>query len=546
MRVMTNAFTDSRYQLTCLLGNGGMARVYLAHDAVLVRDVALKVLREQYADDKEFVERFRREARSAASLSHPHIVQIYDRGRSADGSYYMTMEYLPGGTLKRRILQEGALPSHEAAGLALQIAGALGLAHERGVIHRDVKPQNILLTTVGNAKVGDFGIARASSATALSGTSMILGTAGYMSPEQAMGEPVGPASDLYSLGVVLYEMLTGVLPYEAETPIGLALKHVNEPPRPPRETNPNVPEGLNVVTAKLLAKYPEDRYANAGELIQDLQRIRAGLPPLATLPEVQETTVLSRPPRRAAVPPPSVHGKSRRKVAGPVAVVLASVGLLGGIALAVLNDLPMLEQARQITGLGEENSEVESLAMNPAEAEPVEEEPTEEEPAEEEPAEEKTAEEEPEAGSQTRESSKAEDEATASSPPPAVQSNSQSTPAAPPVETVPTPVAVAATEPVAVASEVSEATPAPATSSPAPKPQKENSQPVPAKAQEAPKQAAPETTLDPSRKEKSDEDKDSGAGDKDPGPVDFGPDGPVDFGSDGPVDSKKSKKSKKD
>ena len=188
--VATNVFTDSRYQLTCLLGNGGMARVYLAQDAVLARDVALKVLRDQYAENEEFIERFRREATSAASLSHPHIVQVYDRGRSADGSYYMTMEYLPGGTLKRRILREGALPPHEAAGLALQIAGALGLAHERGVIHRDVKPQNILLTNAGNAKVGDFGIARASTATALSGTSMILGTVGYMSPEQAMGERV--------------------------------------------------------------------------------------------------------------------------------------------------------------------------------------------------------------------------------------------------------------------------------------------------------------------------------------------------------------------
>jgi len=489
-----------------------MARVYLAHDAVLVRDVALKVLREQYADDKEFIERFRREARSAASLSHPHIVQIYDRGRSADGSYYMTMEYLPGGTLKRRILREGALPSHEAAGLALQIAGALGLAHERGVIHRDVKPQNILLTTAGNAKVGDFGIARASSATALSGTSMILGTAGYMSPEQAMGEPVGPASDLYSLGVVLYEMLTGVLPYEAETPIGIALKHVNERPRPPRETNPNVPEGLNVVTAKLLAKHPEDRYADAGELIQDLQRVCAGLPPLATLPtDVQETTVWSRPPR-SATPPPSIHGRSRRKVAGPVAVALASVGLLGGVALAVSNELSILEQASKVTGLGEENSEAESLAMTPAEAETTEEEYTEEE----------SAEEEPETGDQTQESPEAEDEATASSPSPAVQIEAQSAPAAPPIETVPAPVPVAATEPVA--SPAPEATQAPATSSPAPKPSEKKPQPVPA----------------------------SSPGDEEPdpvdfgseGPVNFGPKGPVDFGPEGPVKSK-SKRSKK-
>ncbi len=504
MRAVANVFTDSRYQLTCLLGNGGMARVYLARDAVLGRDVALKVLREQYADDEEFIERFRREARSAASLSHPHIVQIYDRGRSADGSYYMTMEYLPGGTLKRRILREGALPSHEAAGLALQIAGALGLAHERGVVHRDVKPQNILLTTAGNAKVGDFGIARASSATALSGTSMILGTASYMSPEQAMGEFVGPASDLYSLGIVLYEMLTGALPYDAETPIGIALKHVNETPRPPRETNPNVPEGLNVVTAKLLAKHPEDRYANTDELIQDLQRVRAGLPPLATLPaDVQETTILSRPPRRAAASLPSVRSKSRRKVAGLTVTALASVSLLGGVALAISNDLPILEQARKVTGLGEENREVENLAMSPAEEETVEEEPAEEETVEEEPAEE-----EPEAGGQTRESSKAEDEATASSPPPAVRSKAQSTPAAPPMEKIPTPVPVAATEQVTVASPAREATQAPATSSPAPKPSEKKPQPVPAKAQKAPKQATPDTPR-PAHQEENDEDKEA-------------------------------------
>ena len=538
--VATNVFTDSRYQLTCLLGNGGMARVYLAQDAVLARDVALKVLRDQYAENEEFIERFRREATSAASLSHPHIVQVYDRGRSADGSYYMTMEYLPGGTLKRRILREGALPPHEAAGLALQIAGALGLAHERGVIHRDVKPQNILLTNAGNAKVGDFGIARASTATALSGTSMILGTVGYMSPEQAMGERVGPASDLYSLGVVLYEMLTGALPYDAETPIGIAMKHINETPKPPKETNPNVPEGLNIVTAKLLSKHPEDRYANTDELIRDLQRVRAGLPPLATLPvDVQETRVLSRPPRRAAViPRPNARKRTKHKAARFAAATLASVALLGGVVLAMSEDLPNLEQAKKITGLGEENGAVDNLAVTPVAEEPAIEEPTVEDSEEE-----AQAQEEP-----------PEVEIAASSPSTVTQAVSYTPAPVAATETVDTP-----SDPAQISTDVS----------PEPTPPEQEAKPVSTKAA-TPKAATPETatpktadpkTADPktanpktavpkaaapktasgdsntAREEEDDED-DVDTKDKDPGLVDFGPDGPV--------DNKKSKRAKKD
>src|SRR3712207_6014910 len=166
-----------------------MAEVYLAHDEVLDRDVALKILRHQYADDEQFVERFRREARSAAGLSHPNIVSIYDQGRSEDGAYYIAMEYVPQGTLKERISRYGALDPDAAAGVALQIADALQAAHEKGVIHRDIKPQNVLVTRTGDVKVTDFGIARAASST-VTATSAVLGTAGYMSPEQAMGKPV--------------------------------------------------------------------------------------------------------------------------------------------------------------------------------------------------------------------------------------------------------------------------------------------------------------------------------------------------------------------
>ncbi|MBA3790187.1 MAG: serine/threonine protein kinase, partial [Rubrobacter sp.] len=213
---------DDRYAVSRLLGSGGMGKVYLARDEDLDRDVALKVLREQYAEDEGFVERFEREAKSAASLNHLNVVAVYDRGRSEDGSYYIVMEYVPGGTLKDRVLREGALDPGEAVRVVAQVADALGVAHEAGVVHRDVKPQNVLLTVSGDAKVADFGIARAAHATTITESGLVLGTANYMSPEQAMGDPVGPAGDLYSLGVVLYEMLTGEVPFEADSAVGVA------------------------------------------------------------------------------------------------------------------------------------------------------------------------------------------------------------------------------------------------------------------------------------------------------------------------------------
>ena len=269
-----------RYSLRDPLGSGGMAEVFLAYEEVLERDVALKILKEQYADDEGFVERFRREARSAASLNHPNIVHIYDWGGTENGeASYIAMEYAPGGTLEDRILEDGALPPYKAVEVASQIAEALGFAHERGVIHRDIKPQNILLSALGDAKVTDFGLARAAYSTSLSQTSLVLGTASYMSPEQAMGGPADPRSDLYSLGVVLYEMLTGELPYEGDSSVTIAVKHVIEPPRAPGEVNSEVSEGISALTQKLLAKDPGDRYTSATQLIEDLRRVRDGLPP---------------------------------------------------------------------------------------------------------------------------------------------------------------------------------------------------------------------------------------------------------------------------
>ena len=269
-----------RYSLRDPLGSGCMAEVFLAYEEDLERDVALKILKEQYADDESFVERFRHEAQSAASLNHPNIVHIYEWGGTEnDEASYIAMEYAAGGTLEDRILEDGPLPPHTAVEVASQIAKALGFAHERGVIHRDIKPQNILLSALGDAKVTDFGLARAAYSTSLSQTSLVLGTASYMSPEQAMGGPADPRSDLYSLGVVLYEMLTGELPYEGDSSVTIAVKHVIEPPRAPGEVNSEVSEGISALTQKLLAKDPGDRYTSATQLIEDLRRVRDGLPP---------------------------------------------------------------------------------------------------------------------------------------------------------------------------------------------------------------------------------------------------------------------------
>jgi tRNA A-37 threonylcarbamoyl transferase component Bud32 len=334
---MQETVVNNRYGIVHTLGGGGMAKVYLANDEVLDRDVALKVLREQFADDEEFVERFKREAQSAAALSHPNIVQVYDRGEAEDGASYIAMEYVPGGTLKERISRSGPLEPGVAASLALHIAVALSAAHERGVVHRDIKPHNVLLTTTGDAKVADFGIARAASAATISQTNVVLGTASYMSPEQALGEPATPKSDLYSLGIVLYEMLTGELPYTAESPVAVSMKHVMEPPRPPKEVNPRIPEGLNALAVKLLAKDPENRYADAGELAEDLRRAREGLPPIAARNDAGATRVATQ----ASVPTLRVAaGRWRGWLRTPWALVatLALLALLGGLGWVLSQD----------------------------------------------------------------------------------------------------------------------------------------------------------------------------------------------------------------
>ena len=373
--VVAQTIVDNRYTRARPLGSGGMAEVYLAHDEVLDRDVALKVLKDKYAGDEEFVRLFRREARSAARLNHPNIVSVYDQGRSEDGTYYIAMEYVPGGTLKDRILGEGALDPDTATEFAFQIAQALGHAHEHGVIHRDIKSRNILLTQAGYAKVADFGIARAATATTTSSRpDPILGTPGYISPEQALGKPVGPRSDLYSLGVVLYEMLTGTLPYGGEGPASMVFQHVHGPLRSPREAKPDIPEPLNALTTKLLAKAPEDRHASAAELADDLERVRSRFSPLRVATEKTTTEMITAPllssrdqrgqmmalPPRVAAPIMEVFKSGARVWGRPLrtlAMALCGVLLLGGLAWALTQDQSTLE-----TSGSEEASSTEEAA----------------------------------------------------------------------------------------------------------------------------------------------------------------------------------------
>jgi eukaryotic-like serine/threonine-protein kinase len=267
---------DGRYRVISRLGSGGMADVYLAHDQLLGREVAVKVLHHHFAEDQEFVERFKREASSAAALSHPNIVGIFDRGEW-NGTYYIAMEYVAGRSLKALVREVGPLDPALAIDIVIQILRAARFAHRRGVIHRDLKPHNVIVEEEGRARVTDFGIARA-GASDMTLTGSIMGTAQYLSPEQAQGYAVSAASDIYSIGVILYELLTGVVPFEGETAVAIAFKQVSATPRPPSELNPSLPTSLDAVVLRALAKDPIERYADDDELIAALQVEREALP----------------------------------------------------------------------------------------------------------------------------------------------------------------------------------------------------------------------------------------------------------------------------
>jgi eukaryotic-like serine/threonine-protein kinase len=320
---LINTLFDGRYRILRKLGSGGMANVYLAEDEELGRRVAVKILNERYANDDLFIERFRREAKSAAGLSHPNIVSIYDRGQ-AEGTYYIAMEVIEGRSLKELILTRGALPIGAAVAYAKQLLEALRFAHRHGIIHRDIKPHNVLVSADQHAKaneprlkVTDFGIAR-HGASQMTEAGSIMGTAQYLSPEQARGAPVTAASDLYSAGVVLYEMLTGKVPFTGDSAIEIAMKHVNDLPAPPSALRPEIPVELDQIVLRALAKDPGERYQSAEEFIEDLERTEAGLPisratsTAATalmagaaggLAAGESTELLSEGPTRVVAPP---------------------------------------------------------------------------------------------------------------------------------------------------------------------------------------------------------------------------------------------------
>lgn len=352
---MEGTLLNGRYRLIELIGSGGMAVVYKGVDTLLHRPVAIKVLREAYASDPAFLARFQREARSAAQLDHPNIVTVYDVGQ--DGNiHYIVMEYVDGEDLKSIIRREGRLNVDRAVDIAIQIAAGVGHAHKMGIIHCDIKPQNILVTREGLVKVTDFGIARALSESGLTDPEVVWGSPTYFSPEQAAGERPVPASDVYSIGVVLYEMLAGVPPFRAEKPAALALMHLREEPPPLSTYNPQVPPQLEWIVRKLLAKEPAARYRTAEQLAIVLQEYRDRMTqatgmyiPPGGRPAPPRPGV---PPREGRVPPPPPRSPAppRREAAGTVPPAAAAekegtdwlTWVLGAIAtIAVIGLIPL-------------------------------------------------------------------------------------------------------------------------------------------------------------------------------------------------------------
>ena len=323
---------DGRYEVVARIGSGGMADVYLARDTLLGRKVAVKLLHHRFAEDQEFVERFRREASSAAGLSHPNVVAVFDRGEW-DGTYYIAMEYLPGRSLKAVVREHGPLSPDDAIDIVVQILLAARFAHRRGIIHRDLKPHNVILDEEGRAKVTDFGIARA-GASDMTLTGSIMGTAQYLSPEQAQGHAVSEASDVYAVGVVLYELLTGSVPFEGDSAVTIALKQVSDEPTPPSERNPAVGPALNAVVMRALAKEPAARFASADEFIAALAQAREGVAPALT-PNGAPTTPA------ALLVPPEANGEGDAHSGGHrwrkrALWAAAGAALLAGVVAVVL------------------------------------------------------------------------------------------------------------------------------------------------------------------------------------------------------------------
>jgi len=331
--VTAQMLLGGRYLVESELGRGGMATVFKGTDTVLGRPVAVKVLSPQYAGDANFVARFRREAQSAARLNHPNLVSVYDTGTD-DGVHFIVMEYVDAKTLADYLAGGGRIMPERAIEIAQAVCDALSMAHAHGIIHRDIKPANIMITSKGDVKVTDFGIARViSGADTLAQTAAVLGTASYLSPEQAQSQSVDQRSDIYSLGVVLYEMVTGRPPFSGDSPVMVASKHVLEQPTPPSKLNSDVSPALEAVIMKAMSKNPDNRYQDADEMRADLERARLGQAVQATplLPESARTQrIAPAGPPTAVLPPVEPGDGGRRRWWIPALIVLLILAVLGG------------------------------------------------------------------------------------------------------------------------------------------------------------------------------------------------------------------------
>jgi hypothetical protein len=328
MSTLLGTTLSGRYRLEARIGAGGMSTVYRALDETLQRQVAIKLLNREVAADSDELERFRREARAVAQLSHPHVVGVIDAGED-DGRPYIVFEYVEGETLKERIRRLGRLPIPEAVAYAIEIARALGAAHARHIVHRDVKPQNVLIDEEGSAKVTDFGIARTLDEEGLTADGRVLGTTDYVSPEQALGQPVTGQSDLYSVGIVLFEMLTGEVPFQGENQVAVAMKHVREALPDVQALRPEISTALAAVVDRATAKHQEDRYANDAELISDLEDVLAIEAARAGSATGEVTSVLRTLPARKQSRVP-FWVRHRVLALGLIVLVLACAGGLAG------------------------------------------------------------------------------------------------------------------------------------------------------------------------------------------------------------------------
>src|SRR5436190_3642765 len=319
---------SERYRLESKLGSGGMSTVYLARDETLERWVAVKVMHREISDQPDRLERFRREARAVAQLSHPNVVAVIDAGEDG-GHPYIVFEYVDGETLKQRITRMQRLPVQEALAYAIEIARGLAVAHARQMVHRDIKPQNVLIDREGRAKVTDFGIARQIEQQGVTATGRVLGTTDYVSPEQAMGRDVDPRSDIYSLGVVLFEMLTGDVPFHADSLVGVAMKHVNEELPDVQKRRPEISAAVALVVERATDKDANERYQRVGEMLDDLSTALEVEAARAGSTTGEATSVLD------ALPPPKrkLSGRSRWSWAAILALLLVAAGTLAVLEL---------------------------------------------------------------------------------------------------------------------------------------------------------------------------------------------------------------------